>query len=391
MDFITCLPKSKGFSIILVVVDRLSKYAHFMALKPPISARSVAETFIREVVRLHGIPKSIVSDRDSMFVSSFWKELFAQSGTHLKFSTAYHPETDGQTEVVNRVLETYLRCFTSEQPKQWVRWVAWAEFWYNTSYQTAAKMTPFEVVYGRAPPTLQRFLPGECRVAAVVETLCSRDEVLRRLRENLLRAQQEMTKQANKHRREVQFEVGDRVFLKVRPFRRQSLQPGAHHKLSAKFFGPFEVLQKVGKVAYRLRLPESSRIHPVFHVSQLRRARGDHPVEEELPETLELPIQPVLEPEAVLAWRRVSRGKGEEEQVLVKWAGQHDDDATWIDVANFCGQFPDFNLADKVVSKSDGIDVEGRREEEDEAGVQPLHGVHGDKPIVVYRRRKART
>ena len=196
MDFITCLPKSKGFSVILVVVDRLSKYAHFLPLKPPITARSVAEIFMKEVVRLHGIPNSIVSDRDSMFVSAFWSELFEQSGTRLKFSTAYHPETDGQTEVTNRVLETYLRCFTSEQPKQWVRWLAWAEFWYNTSYQTAARMTPFEVVYGRPAPTLRRFLPGECNIPPVVETLASRDEVLQRLRGNLMQAQQEMSIQA---------------------------------------------------------------------------------------------------------------------------------------------------------------------------------------------------
>ncbi|MCI11884.1 hypothetical protein A2U01_0032986, partial [Trifolium medium] len=120
MDFITGLPKSKGYEAIL----------------------------------LHGVPLSIVSDRDPVFISSFWKELFRMQGTQLKMSTAYHPESDGQTEVVNRCLETYLRCFISDQPKTWVSWVHWAEYWFNTNYHTSTDKTPFEIVYGRAPPHL---------------------------------------------------------------------------------------------------------------------------------------------------------------------------------------------------------------------------------------------
>lgn len=111
MDFITCLPKSRGQSAIMVVVDRLSKYGHFVALKPPTMARLVADWFIREVVRLHGSPRSIVSNRELVFMSTYWKELLTQSGTQLKFSSAYHLEMDSQTEVLNRVVETYLRCF----------------------------------------------------------------------------------------------------------------------------------------------------------------------------------------------------------------------------------------------------------------------------------------
>ncbi|CAJ2637385.1 unnamed protein product [Trifolium pratense] len=124
MDFIGGLPKVQGVDTIMVVVDRLTKYAHFLPVKHPYTAKDIAELFIKEIVRLHGFPSSIVSDRDKVFLSSFWAEVFKQAGTRLKYSSAYHPQSDGQTEVVNRCLETYLRCLTGRQPKQWPRWLA---------------------------------------------------------------------------------------------------------------------------------------------------------------------------------------------------------------------------------------------------------------------------
>ncbi|KAL1544617.1 hypothetical protein AAHA92_21443 [Salvia divinorum] len=178
MDFLSGLPKVGGLDCVFVVVDRLSKYAHFIGLRHPFSAKQVADVFTKEIVRLHGIPRSIVSDRDPIILSSFWQELFRATGTKLKMSSAYHPESDGQTEVLNRCLQTYLRCFSSEKPKQWHKWLAWAEYCYNTSNHSASGTTPFEVVYGRPPPTLHSYLSGEIRAQAIVESLRSRDEAL---------------------------------------------------------------------------------------------------------------------------------------------------------------------------------------------------------------------
>lgn len=171
MDFIVKLPKSRRYDVVLVGVDLLSKYGHFIPLKHPYTARTVVEIFVKEVVRLHGVLMSIVSDRDPLFRSLFWKELFKLQGTHLQMSMAYHPESDGQTKVLNKILEGYLRSFCSEQPKSWCSILPCPEYWYNTSYQGATKCTPFETVYGRAPRTLTRFIPGETLVEAVTQEL----------------------------------------------------------------------------------------------------------------------------------------------------------------------------------------------------------------------------
>ena len=242
MDFIEGLPRSEGVDTILVVVDRLSKYAHFIGLKHPFTAVSVARIFAREVVKLHGLPQAIISDRDRVFLSHFWNELFQLQGTALKRSTAYHPQSDGQTEVVNRSLETYLRCFASGQPRSWAKWLPWAEYWYNTSTHSATHCTPFRALYGRDPPPLIRYTKGLATVSAVEQLLVDRDDILDDLRMNLLRAQQKMKVQADQKRRDEEFGEGDMVFLKLQPYRQRSLAKRRFEKLAARFYGPYKVL-----------------------------------------------------------------------------------------------------------------------------------------------------
>lgn len=155
----------------------------------------------------------------------------------------------------------------------------------------------------------------------VADVLGSRDAMMVHLNDNLEKALQSMVKQANKHRREVVFQVADKVFLKVRRHHQSTVFQRAYHKLSPKFYGPFLVEAWVGSLAYRLSLPSTSRIHPVFHVSQLRCVVGDHLVEAELPKSLELPVGPAFAPEEVLAWRHGCEQGEDMEQLLVKWVG----------------------------------------------------------------------
>ena len=164
-------------------------------------------------------------------------------------STAYHPQTDGQTEVVNKSLEHYLRSFSADQPSEWYDWLYLAEFWFNTNYHTATKLTPFEALYGTAPPRLLDYVPGTTQVAAVDTLLHSRQQMLALLKLNLVVAQARMKQQSDLHRTEREFQIGDWVYLRLQPYKQQSVAYRASHKLSPRFFGPFKILQRVGPVA----------------------------------------------------------------------------------------------------------------------------------------------
>ncbi|KAH9724161.1 hypothetical protein KPL70_007389 [Citrus sinensis] len=360
LDFIEGLPSSHGKDSIMVIVDRFSKSAHFIALSHPFSAKIVAEKFVEHVIKLHGMPKSIISDRDPIFVSKFWQEFFTMSGTKLKLSSAYHPQTDGQTEVVNCCLEQYLRCFVHQWPRKWYSYLPWAEYWYNTTYHCSTEMTPFEALYGRLPPSIPHYTEGLSRVNEVDQNLQTRDEVLQQLKTNLELAAARMKHVADQKRREVEFQVGDLVLLKLHPYRQQSVFKRAHHKLASRFYGPFPVEQKLGKVAYRLSLPPAAQIHPVFHVSLLKKYVGTS-----LPAVVDLPplsdkgqIQVV--PEKVIDTRWVRHGTKFIEESLVQWKTLPVEDATWEETQMLKHQFPAVNLEDKVPLVGESIDTPRR-------------------------------
>ena len=252
MDFIEGLPKVGGKSVILTVVDRFSKYAHFIALGHPYTAASVARAFFDDIVRLHGFLASIVSDRDPVFTGQVWRDLFRMAGVQLRLSTAFHPQTDGQSEVVNKVIAMYLRCVTGDRPRAWVDWLSWAEYCYNTSYHSALRATPFEVVYGRPPPPILPVDPETARTVAAGDLIRTRDEMLAEVRQRLLQAQQTAKHYYDDHHREAEFAVGDWVWLRLLHRSTQSLEPRAKRKLGPRYAGPFTVLERIGQVAYRL-------------------------------------------------------------------------------------------------------------------------------------------
>ncbi|MCI06286.1 putative Ty-3/Gypsy retrotransposon polyprotein, partial [Trifolium medium] len=270
MDFITNLPVSHGKTVIWVVVDRLTKSAHFIGHPTSFLAASFAPIFLSEIYRLHGMPKSIVSDRDRVFTSKFWRELFKLNGTTLAFSSAYHPKSDGQTEVVNRILQTYLHCFACHSPKRWFQYLHLAEFWYNSSYQSSLRMLPFEALYGRSPPSITSYIQGFTQIASFEDSLTQRDQLLGVIRTNLSKAQTRMKSLANVHRLDRIFKVGDYVLLKLQPYRQTSVTGQPPPKLARRFVGPFRILRRIGEVAYELDLPPGSRIHPVFHIYKLK-------------------------------------------------------------------------------------------------------------------------
>ena len=239
MDFITHLPSSHGFTVILVVVDRFSKGLYLCALPTQFTAFKVATLFLEIMCKLHGFPSSIISDRDPVFISSFWRELFRLSGTTLRMTTAYHPQSDGQTEVMNHTVEQYLQSFDHKRPAEWHKFLALAEWAYNTSQHSGTGVTPYEIFYGKPPPSVLGYIMGSSRNDAVDTLLHSRTELHASLHRNLHKAQDEMKHFANKRHRDVQYEIGQLVYVKLRPHRQLSLRSQRPHKLMKRYLAHF--------------------------------------------------------------------------------------------------------------------------------------------------------
>lgn len=351
MDFVEGLPRSEGRSVILVVVDRLTKYAHFMGLAHPYTAVQVARTYIDHVLKLHGLPKTIVSDRDRVFLSSFWQELFCSQGVALHISSAYHPQSDGQTEVVNRGLECYLHCMCSKCPSKWLQWLPLAEWWYITTHHSAINCSPYQALYGRPPPIHIPYVPGDSANAAVDSQLRDQEAMIKELQHQLRKTQQQLKQQADKRRSERVLEPGQWVYLKLQPYRQQTFASRNNHKLSPRYYSPYMVLEKIGKVAYRLDLLESTRTHPVFHVSLLKPALGP-PIEViHIPTNWSTEMTPRLV--AILSHRLVQRGRKAVTQVLTQWSNGRSEDATWEYLFDLKLEFPEWNLEDKVSGRQE--------------------------------------
>ncbi|RZB46805.1 Transposon Ty3-I Gag-Pol polyprotein [Glycine soja] len=271
MDFVSSLPKtSRGHDAVWVIVDRLTKSAHFISVNMKYKMEKLVELYIKEVVRLHGIPSSIVSDRDPRFTSRFWTSLHEALGTKLKLSSTYHPQTDGQTERTIQTLEDLLRACIIEQQGSWMDCLPLIEFTYSNSYQASIGMAPFEALYGRKCKTPICWYDDGEAVLLGPEMLQQITEQVKLIREKIKASQDRQKSYYDRRRKPLDFQEGEHVFLKVSPVTEVG-RALKSRKLTPKYLGPYQILKKVGPVAYQIALPPSlSNFHPVFHVSQLR-------------------------------------------------------------------------------------------------------------------------
>jgi len=283
------------------------------------------------------MPTVIVSDRDARFTSLFWKALFKNLGTKLSMSTAFHPQTDGQTERTNRTLEQMLRIFVNYRQDNWDEQLASAEFAYNNAKQTSTKISSFFLNHGQDPQTPASLLADQsldCNVPTTTEFVENIAKTIKNATENLQKAQESQRKYADKHRREEQFQVGDRVLLDSKNITVDVQARRPTKKLQPKFLGPFKIKKIVSTVAYELDLPATMKVHPVFHVVLLKRYQENS---KEFPGRIVPPPPPIkvddedeFEVERILD-KRLFRHQVE---YLVKWKGYPEHDATWEPIGN---------------------------------------------------------
>src|ERR1051325_1040388 len=327
---ITLPNTQRGHDAIWVIVDRLTKSTHFIPINITYPVSKLVEIYTHVIVRLHGVPSSVVSDRDPRFTSEFWKSLQEALGSKLRLSLAYHPQTDGQTERTIQSLEDLLRACILEHGGSWDTYLPLIEFTYNNNFHASIGMAPFEALYGRRCRTPLCWHESGESVVLGPELVRETTEAVKMIREKMRISQSRQKSYHDKRRKDLEFQEGDHVFLRVTPTTGVG-RALKSKKLTPRFIGPYQITSKVGKVAYRVALPPNlSNLLDVFHVSQLRKYVPDpsHVIEMDdiqVRENLTVETMPLR-----IEDREMKSLRGKEiSLVKVVWIGAAGESATW--------------------------------------------------------------
>lgn len=333
MDFMTDLPRTRrGRDAMMVVVDRFSKMAHFTACHKDDTASDVAELYIRDVFRLHGLPQEIVSDRDPKFTSELWKELWKQLNTKLSMSTASHPQSDGQTERVNRVINEMVRKLLTDYGPDWEALLPHIEFAYNNGLQASIGTTPFYAVYAQHPRTPVNILGREGNSLPAANLISRHREIQHAIHDAIIVAQQRQAKNVNEHRVDIKYSVGDELFVSADRVHGGPPMATEKAKWQDLWRGPYVVTKCVGSHAYELAMPEWFTGHNVFNITHLSKAGGttrrtddsDDRPDEQFENSELIPAEPELLPKTVAPKTSAVRRSAREHAPY----SRHDDDVS---------------------------------------------------------------
>lgn len=328
-DFIGKLPESDGYNAILVIVDRLTKMGIFIPTTTKCSAEDFADLFFRHVYSKHGLPDRLVTDRGSLFTSKFWRTIARMIELDHRYSSAYHPQTDGQTEIVNQWLEQYIRMYVNREQSNWAGLLYQAEIAYNSTPHTTTGVSPLFAYSGSEPRRSMtqppKTITGGHITATAEDRVLFLKDVQRRLKETIELAQQSYKKQYDKHRRAPDIKVGDKVYLSTKNL--STLRPSP--KLEHRYLGPYPVIEKINDNAYRLELPPTLQIHPVFPVSLLRKSKDESVTPEPAHAVDNSYGEVTYEIEGLRAVQRRYDGSRTVKHYLVKWVGFPEEQNSW--------------------------------------------------------------
>jgi hypothetical protein len=368
VDFIVHLPKTlTGYNAICVFVDRLTKMVHLCPTTDECDGVETAELFIKHVWKHHGTPASIVSDRGTVFTGNFITRLMALLGVKQLLTTAYHPETDGQTERVNRVLQDCLRHYVAPTQDDWDTHLPYVEFAINTSKHASTHETPFFLNYGHHPRVpLDLHLPKADNSPGVAKFARRMQDALALAKKCMEQAAQRQKAYADTKRSPVQIKLHDQVLLSTKNINLKS--PGTK-KLLPKWIGPFTVVKDINGIAFKLALPVTmSKVHPVFHASLLKPYFPSGSTQPPTPPIIDAEGDVVFFVETILDHRLRKSGRKNITEYLIKWRGYSHEHNTWEPETNIfdADLITDYKkrralTAESVISRKQSITASRKR------------------------------